>query len=119
MANVMVDDALFMRMTIKKMLEAHGHTVVGEAGNGVEAVKRYAEIKPDIVMLDITMPDMDGVSALKRIKEIDAQARVIMCSAMGQQAMVAQAIQYGAKDFVVKPFEESRILAAIDRVLGK
>ena len=70
-------------------------------------------------MLDITMPDMDGVSALKRIKEIDAQARVIMCSAMGQQAMVAQAIQYGAKDFVVKPFEESRILAAIDRVLGK
>ena len=120
MANVMVvDDALFMRMTIKKMLEAHGHTVVGEAGSGVEAVKRYAEIKPDIVMLDITMPDMDGVSALKRIKEIDAQARVIMCSAMGQQAMVAQAIQYGAKDFVVKPFEESRILAAIDRVLGK
>ena len=70
-------------------------------------------------MLDITMPDMDGVSALKRIKEIDAQARVIMCSAMGQQAMVAQAIQYGAKDFVVKPFEEGRILAAIDRVLGK
>lgn len=119
MANVMVvDDALFMRMTIKKMLEAHGHTVVGEAGNGVEAVKRYAEIKPDIVMLDITMPDMDGVSALKRIKEIDAQARVIMCSAMGQQAMVIESIQAGAKDFIVKPFQPDRVLEAVSKVLG-
>lgn len=119
MANVMVvDDALFMRMTIKKMLEAHGHTVVGEAGNGVEAVKRYAEIKPDIVMLDITMPDMDGVSALKRIKEIDAQARVIMCSAMGQQAMVIESIQAGAKDFIVKPFQAERVLEAVKKVVG-
>lgn len=120
MARVMiVDDAMFMRMTIKKMLEANGHTVAGEASNGVEAVKKYAEVRPDIVMLDITMPEMDGVNALKRIKEIDPQANVVMCSAMGQQAMVAQAIQAGAKDFVVKPFEESRIIAAIDRILGK
>ncbi len=119
MANVMVvDDAVFMRMTIKKMLEAHGHSVIGEAGNGVEAVKKYVEIRPDVVLLDITMPEMNGVDALKRIKEVDAKARVIICSAMGQQAMVAQAIQSGAKDFVVKPFEEGRLVAAVNRVMA-
>ncbi|MCI8314093.1 MAG: response regulator [Lachnospiraceae bacterium] len=119
MAKVMVvDDAVFMRMTIKKMLEAHGHSVIGEAGNGVEAVKKYVEIKPEVVLLDITMPEMNGVEALKRIKEVDAKAKVIICSAMGQQAMVAQAIQSGAKDFVVKPFEEGRLAAAVDRVMA-
>lgn len=116
---LVVDDAAFMRMTIKKMVTAHGHTVVAEAGNGVEAVKKYSEQKPDIVLLDITMPEMDGVSALKRIREQDPKAKVVICSAMGQQAMVAQAIQNGAKDFVVKPFEESRLIAAIDRVVSK
>ena len=119
MAKVMVvDDAVFMRMTIKKMLEAHGHSVIGEAGKGVEAVKKYVEIKPEVVLLDITMPEMNGVEALKRIKEVDAKAKVIICSAMGQQAMVAQAIQSGAKDFVVKPFEEGRLAAAVDRVMA-
>ena len=119
MAKVMVvDDAVFMRMTIKKMLEAHGHSVIGEAGNGVEAAKKYVEIKPEVVLLDITMPEMNGVEALKRIKEVDAKAKVIICSAMGQQAMVAQAIQSGAKDFVVKPFEEGRLAAAVDRVMA-
>lgn len=119
MASVLVvDDAMFMRMTIKKMLEANGHSVAGEAGNGVEAVKKYMEIKPDVVLLDITMPEMNGVDALKRIKEVDAKARVIICSTMGQQAMVAQAIQNGAKDFVVKPFEESRLVAAVNRVMA-
>ena len=119
MANVMVvDDAVFMRMTIKKMLEAHGHSVIGEAGNGVEAVKKYVEIRPDVVLLDITMPEMNGVDALKRIKEVDAKARVIICSAMGQQAMVAQAIHSGAKDFVLKPFEEGRLVAAVNRVMA-
>lgn len=119
MAKVMVvDDAVFMRMTIKKMLEAHGHSVIGEAGNGVEAVKKYVEIKPEVVLLDITMPEMNGVEALKRIKEVDAKAKVIICSAMGQQAMVAQAIQSGAKDFVVKPFEEGRLAAAVDKVMA-
>ncbi len=119
MASVLVvDDAMFMRMTIKKMLEANGHSVAGEAGNGVEAVKKYMEIKPDVVLLDITMPEMNGVDALKRIKEVDAKARVIICSAMGQQAMVAQAIQNGAKDFVVKPFEEGRLVAAVNRVMA-
>lgn len=119
MARVLiVDDAMFMRMTIKKMLEAHGHSVAGEVGNGVEAVKKYMEIKPDVVLLDITMPEMNGVEALKRIREVDAKAKVIICSAMGQQEMVAQAIQNGAKDFVVKPFEESRLVAAVNRVMA-
>ncbi len=118
MAKVLiVDDASFMRMTIKQMLEKNGHEAVGEAGNGVEAIRKYAEVKPEVVLMDITMPEMTGVDALKHIREIDPAARVIMCSAMGQQAMVAQAIQNGAKDFIVKPFEVDRLLAAIDRVM--
>ncbi|MDE7418003.1 MAG: response regulator [Lachnospiraceae bacterium] len=119
MARVLiVDDASFMRMTIKKMIEPEGYTVAGEAGNGVEAVQKYMELQPDVVMLDITMPEMNGVDALKRMKEYDPNARVIICSAMGQQAMVAQAIQNGAKDFIVKPFEKDRLIAALKRVLG-
>ena len=117
MARVMVvDDAVFMRMTLRKMIELEGYEVVGEAGNGVEAVQKYMEAQPDVVMLDITMPEMNGIDALKRIKEFDPKAKVIMCSAMGQQAMVAQAIQSGAKDFIVKPFEKDRVLAALKRV---
>lgn len=117
MARVMVvDDAVFMRMTIRKMIELEGYEVVGEAGNGVEAVQKYMEAQPDVVMLEITMPEMNGIDALKRIKEFDPKAKVIMCSAMGQQAMVAQAIQSGAKDFIVKPFEKDRVLAALKRV---
>lgn len=120
MAGVLVvDDAAFMRMTIKKMLEAHEHTVVGEAENGVEAVKKFIELQPDVVLLDITMPEMNGVDALQRIKELNKDARVVICSAMGQQSMVAQAIQYGAKDFIVKPFQEDRLIAAIDKVMSR
>ena len=120
MAGVLiVDDAAFMRLTIKQMLEAHGHTMVGEAADGLEAVKKYTELKPDVVMLDITMPEMNGIEALRQIKEINPSAKIIICSAMGQQAMVAQAIQYGAKDFIVKPFEEARLIAALERVLSK
>lgn len=120
MAGVLVvDDAAFMRMTIKKMLEAHEHTVVGEAENGVEAVRKFIELQPDVVLLDITMPEMNGVDALQRIKELNKDARVVICSAMGQQSMVAQAIQYGAKDFIVKPFQEDRLIAAIDKVMSR
>jgi two-component system chemotaxis response regulator CheY len=120
MAKVLiVDDASFMRMTIRKMLEAHGHSVAAEAENGIEAVKKFIEYKPDVVLLDITMPEMNGVEALKRIKELDPNARVVICSAMGQQAMVAQAIQYGAKDFIVKPFEEDRLIAAVDKIMNR
>ena len=118
--NILIcDDAAFMRMMIKNTLTKGGYNVAGEAENGAKAVEKYKELSPDLVLMDITMPEMDGIQALKEIKAIDGGAKVIMCSAMGQQAMVAQAIQYGAKDFVVKPFEEGRILAAIDRVLGK
>ncbi len=119
MARVLVvDDAAFMRMTIKKMIESDGYVVAGEAQNGVEAVQKYMELQPDAVLLDITMPAMNGVDALKRIKEFDPKAKVIICSAMGQQAMVAQAVQSGAKDFIVKPFEKDRLIAALKRVLG-
>lgn len=116
---LIVDDAAFMRMTIKKMLEAHNHIVIGEAENGIEAVKKFAELSPDVVLLDITMPEMNGVDALKRIKEMDKDAKVVICSAMGQQTMVAQAIQYGAKDFIVKPFQEDRLIAAVEKVMSR
>lgn len=120
MAGVLVvDDAAFMRLTIKQMLEAHGHTMIGEASNGLEAVKKFVEVKPDVVFLDITMPEMDGIEALKHIKTIDPNAKIIICSAMGQQAMLAQAIQYGAKDFIVKPFEQDRLIAALNKVLSR
>lgn len=120
MAGVLiVDDAAFMRMTIRKMLEANGHSVAGEAADGIEAIQKYKEVKPDAVILDITMPDMSGIDALRFIKEYDANAKVVICSAMGQQATLAQAIEYGAQDFIVKPFEEKRLIAALDKVLGE
>ena len=114
---LIVDDAAFMRMMVKDILTKGGYNVVGEAENGVVAVQKYAELKPDLVTLDITMPEMDGIQALKKIKEADAGANVIMCSAMGQQAMV-EAIQNGAKDFIVKPFQADRVLEAVKKVIG-
>lgn len=120
MANVLiVDDAAFMRMSIKQMLEANGHSMAGEAGDGNEAIVKYKELNPDAVILDITMPNMNGIDALRYIKEYDPKAKVVICSAMGQQAMLAEAIQYGAKDFVVKPFEAKRLIAALDKVMGE
>ncbi|MDI3257236.1 MAG: response regulator [Kyrpidia sp.] len=115
---LIVDDAAFMRMMIKEILTKHGYEVVGEAVNGMQAVEKYQELKPDLVTLDITMPEMDGIEALKRIRQIDPQAKVIMCSAMGQQAMVIDAIQAGAKDFIVKPFQAERVLEAVRKTLG-
>jgi two-component system chemotaxis response regulator CheY len=119
MANVLVvDDAAFMRMMLKDMLTKHGHQVVAEASNGNEAVEMYKNYKPDVVTLDITMPEKDGIQALKEIRALDPNARVIMCSAMGQQQMVIEAIQAGAKDFCVKPFQPDRVLEAINKVLA-
>lgn len=115
-AVLVVDDTLFMRASIRQMLEANGHSVAGEAANGVEAIEKYAAVKPDVILMDITMPDMDGLEALKRIKEIDPKAKVIMCTAMGQQAMVAKAVELGAQQFIVKPFQPDRLMAAIDTV---
>ena len=116
---LIVDDAAFMRLTIKRMVEAHGYSVVGEAGNGIEAVKKFAEKKPDVVILDITMPEMSGIEALKRIKILNPDARIVICSALGQQEMLAEAIECGAQDFIVKPFEEERLIAALEKVLGR
>ncbi|MFC4617354.1 response regulator [Camelliibacillus cellulosilyticus] len=115
---LVVDDAAFMRMMIKDILTKNGFDVVAEANDGQEAIEKYQEYKPDLVTMDITMPDMDGITSLKKIREIDPQAKVIMCSAMGQQAMVIDAIQAGAKDFIVKPFQADRVLEAIKKTLG-
>jgi two-component system chemotaxis response regulator CheY len=117
--NIMIcDDAAFMRMMIKDILSKNGYNVVGEAENGAVAVDKYSELKPDLVLMDITMPEMDGIQALKKIREKDGNASVIMCSAMGQQAMVIESIQAGARDFIVKPFQADRVLEAVNKVLG-
>ena len=112
------DDAAFMRMMIKDILTKNGYNIVGEAENGAKAVEKYAELKPDLVLMDITMPEMDGIEALKKIKASDPGASVIMCSAMGQQAMVIESIQSGAKDFIVKPFQADRVIEAVQKVVG-
>ena len=116
---LVVDDASFMRMMIKNILQGTDYEVVAEAGNGREAVDMYSEHNPDLVTMDITMPDMDGIKAVKKILEIDPDANVIMCSAMGQQAMVIDAVEAGAKDFIVKPFKEDRVLGAIKKVFNE
>ncbi len=115
---LIVDDAAFMRMMIKDILTKNGYNVVGEAENGTKAVEKFAEVKPDLVLMDITMPELDGIEALKKIKETDPSALIIMCSAMGQQAMVIESIQAGAKDFIVKPFQADRVLEAVKKVVG-
>ncbi|MBU4532813.1 MAG: response regulator [Eubacteriales bacterium] len=116
---LVVDDAAFMRMMIKNILTKSGYEVVGEAENGSLASKMYMELKPDLVTMDITMPEMDGIEGVKQIRKNDPNANIIMVSAMGQQVMVMEAIQAGAKDFIVKPFQQERILQAIDRVLSQ
>ncbi|WP_186429867.1 response regulator [Clostridium sp. BSD9I1] len=119
MAKVLiVDDAAFMRMMIKDILEKNGFEVIGEANNGLKAVELYKKERPDVVTMDITMPDMDGIQAVKEIKAMDPDAKIIMCSAMGQQGMVMDAIKAGAKDFIVKPFQADRVLEAIKKVIG-
>ena len=119
MANkiLIVDDAAFMRMMIKDILTKNDYDVVGEAENGLKAIEKYKELAPDLVLMDITMPELDGIQAVKQIKEYDPDAKVIMCSAMGQQAMVIESIQAGAKDFIVKPFQAERVIEAIQKVL--
>ena len=112
---LIVDDAAFMRMMIKNILSKSGYDIVGEAENGVQAVAKFKELKPELVTMDITMPEMDGITAVKEIKKLDPKAKIIMCSAMGQQAMVIDAIQAGAKDFIVKPFQPNRVLEAVQK----
>jgi two-component system chemotaxis response regulator CheY len=120
MANriLIVDDAAFMRMMIRDILTKNGFEVCGEANDGLQAIEKFKELRPDLITMDITMPEMDGIHALKEIKKIDPNSKVIMCSAMGQQAMVIDAIQAGAKDFIVKPFQADRVIEAIKKTLG-
>ena len=119
MARVLVvDDAAFMRKMVSDALTKGGHQVVGEAGNGVEAVAQYQALKPEVTTLDITMPEKDGLAALKEIIAFDPSARVIMCSALGQESKVLESIKAGAKDFVVKPFQPDRVIEAVGKALG-
>jgi two-component system, chemotaxis family, chemotaxis protein CheY len=119
MARVLVvDDAAFMRKMVGDALAKGGHEVVGEAGNGTEAVDRYAELRPEVTTLDITMPEKDGLAALQEIMSLDPAARVVMCSALGQESKVLESIKIGAKDFVVKPFQPDRVLGAVDKALS-
>ena len=115
---LVVDDAAFMRMMLKDILTKGGYEVVGEAENGLKAVDKYKELTPDLVLMDITMPELDGIGAVRQIKSIDPNAKIIMCSAMGQQAMVLESIQAGAKDFIVKPFQADRIIEAVSKAVG-
>jgi two-component system chemotaxis response regulator CheY len=112
------DDAIFMRTMLSDILTQAGYEVIGEAETGVQAVAQYAALRPDLVTMDIVMPDMGGIDAVREIVAAHPEAKVLMCSAMGQQALVVEAIQAGAKDFVVKPFQPSRVLEAVQRVLG-
>jgi len=118
MARVLIaDDAAFMRMMIKNILTQNGHEVVGEAENGRQAVEQYAALKPDVCTMDITMPEKDGIEALKEILADDPTARVVMCSALGQEALVIESIAAGAKDFIVKPFSAEKVLKVLDSVI--
>ncbi len=112
------DDAIFMRRMVGDILKQAGFEVVGEAETGTQAVEEYRRLRPDLVMMDIVMPEMGGVDAVREITKFDPSAKVLMCSAMGQESLVVEAIQAGAKDFVVKPFQSSRVLETVQRVLG-
>jgi two-component system chemotaxis response regulator CheY len=115
---LVVDDAAFMRMMIKDILTKYSYEIAGEASDGIMAIEKYKEIRPDAVILDIIMPNMDGLQALSEIKKIDHNAKVIMCSAMGQEVIVKDAIKIGAVDFIVKPFQVERIVKALDKALA-
>jgi two-component system chemotaxis response regulator CheY len=114
---LLADDLSFMRMVQKEVLSERGYLIAGEAANGIEAVERYRQLRPDVVILDITMPEMNGLEAMKRILAMDPQARIIICSAIGQQHLIVEAIRSGIKDFIVKPFKPQRLLSAIEKAL--
>ncbi len=119
MARILIcDDAIFMRTMIADILTSAGHAIAGEAESGLQAVERYKAVKPDLVTMDIVMPDMGGIDAVRAIIAADPDAKILMCSAMGQQALVVEAIGAGAKDFVVKPFQPARVVDAVARVLA-
>ena len=114
---LLADDLSFMRMIQKETLEDNGYVVVGEASDGIEAIEKFKSLRPEIVILDITMPNMNGLDAMHKIFEIDRQAKIIMCSALGQQQLIVEAIKSGVKDFIVKPFKPERMISAIEKAL--
>ena len=114
---LIVDDLAFIKIVLRDIIEKAGFRVIGEASNGEQAISMYQDTRPDVVLMDITMPGMDGLTALKKIREIDESARVIICSALGQQQLIVQAIQLGAKDFIVKPFQPQRVVSALKKAL--
>jgi two-component system chemotaxis response regulator CheY len=114
---LITDDALFMRVTLKNILTKNGYEIAGEAANGRESVEMYKTTKPDLVTMDITMPEMDGISAVKEIRSFDPNAKIIMCTAMGQKNMVMEAVTAGARDFIVKPFQPEKVLEAVNKLL--
>ncbi|WP_457556133.1 response regulator [Candidatus Pyrohabitans sp.] len=113
---LVVDDAAFMRMMLKNILGKNGHQIVGEAQNGAEGVEKYRELRPDVVTMDIIMPEVNGIEAVKKIMSIDPEAKIVMVSALGQEAMVKEALEAGARDFIVKPFKESKVLEVIEKL---
>jgi len=113
---LIVDDASFMRMMLRNILSSHGYEIVGEAENGRQAEEVYQQVKPDIVLIDLIMPEVGGIEAVKKIIELNKQAKIIICSAMGQQALVVEAMQAGARDFIVKPFQPTSVIEAIQKV---
>lgn len=115
---MLVDDAAFVRLALEKILTENNYDVVAQASNGVEAIQMYKEAKPDLVIMDITMPEMSGIDAVKGIKQINPSAKIIMCSAMGQQTKILDAMTAGASDFIVKPYKEERVLSAVKKALG-
>jgi len=116
---MLVDDAQVMRLVLSRILKGAGYEIAGEASTGKEAVQKYGKIKPDLVMMDITMPEMSGIDAVKEIKKIDPQARVIMCTAIGQKSFVIEALEAGALNYIVKPFDQEKVLTAVGATLKK
>lgn len=112
-----VDDLAFIKLVLRDLIEKAGFRVVGEASNGEEAIELFQDKRPDVLLLDITMPKMDGITTLKKLLEIDPKANIIMCSALGQQRLIVEAIQLGAKDFIVKPFRPERVISSIKKTL--
>ncbi len=115
---MLVDDASFMRMMLKNILVGSGYEIIGEAENGAKAIEQYKNLKPDLIIMDIIMPEMGGIDAVREIIKLNPSARILMCSSMGQQSLVVEAIQAGAKDFIVKPFQPSNVLEAVKKALG-
>ncbi|MBI4743703.1 MAG: response regulator [Actinobacteria bacterium] len=116
---LIVDDAAFMRMMLKDILTKAGYEIVGEAASGLEAVERFKEVKPDLITMDITMPEMDGIEAVRNIRKIDSEVKILMVSAMGQQKLIIESLEAGANDFIVKPFQPAKVIEIIEKVLSR